>query len=72
MAWHPALDDMERRPDRPQDRLRPRDNRDPETVLKEGQMGSGDCWCGQEAWHNWPGKDEGKPHPRPAENVPRQ
>lgn len=23
------------------------------------------CWCGDpQAYHDWPGKDEGKPHPR--------
>jgi len=73
MAWHPTLDDMERRPDRPWDRPRSRDNRDPETVLKIAQMGSGDCWCGNaewaEAWHA--GRIRG-PHPRPAKTVPRQ
>lgn len=22
------------------------------------------CWCGEEKGHDWPGKSEGKPHPR--------
>ena len=22
------------------------------------------CWCGEEAGHDWTGKDEGEPHPR--------
>ena len=22
------------------------------------------CWCGEEFQHDWPGKSEGKPHPR--------
>lgn len=66
MAWHPALDDMERRADdpwsRPQSQFR--DNRDPETAAREGRMGSGDCWCGGPAGHDWPGKADGTPHPR--------
>jgi hypothetical protein len=24
----------------------------------------GACWCGQENGHDWPGKDDGAPHPR--------
>jgi hypothetical protein len=41
-----------------------RDNRDPDTVKAEGKMGGGDCWCGQRSGHDWPGKSDGKPHPR--------
>lgn len=26
--------------------------------------GSGDCWCGGEFNHDWPGKKDGEPHPR--------
>ncbi len=65
MAWHPALDDMERRPDRPWDHPRSRDNRDPETVLKEGQMGGGECWCGNAKWAAaWHAGQVDGPHPR--------
>jgi hypothetical protein len=66
MARHPTLDDLESKPDGPQTRRpRPRDNRDPATVRKEGLMGSGNCWCDNapwaDAWHA--GQDTG-PHPR--------
>lgn len=26
--------------------------------------GSGNCWCGGGFNHNWPGKENGQPHPR--------
>jgi hypothetical protein len=29
-----------------------------------GAMGG--CWCGEEHNHDWPGKADGAPHPRPA------
>lgn len=67
MAWHPTLDDMERKPDGPREQRwsQFRDNRDPETVAKIGYMGGGNCWCGnKEAWHDWEGKADGAPHPR--------
>jgi len=34
----------------------------------EGLIGlpiaAGGCWCGEELDHDWPGKDDGAPHPR--------
>lgn len=27
------------------------------------------CWCGQKLHHDWPGKDEGAPHPRQEGNA---
>jgi hypothetical protein len=40
-----------------------RDNREPST--KGDALGSFDCcWCGEPHGHPWPGKSEGKPHPR--------
>jgi hypothetical protein len=26
----------------------------------------GACWCGEQVDHDWPGRAEGKPHPRTA------
>ncbi|MFJ4365094.1 hypothetical protein ACIP4S_13175 [Streptomyces chartreusis] len=44
-------------------------DRSDRTVLPT--LGSGDhCWCGLPKLHDWPGKDDGVPHPRdtPKEN----
>lgn len=43
------------------------DNRHPDTIpgariLPEGTEPR--CWCGGGYPHDWPGKDEGAPHPR--------
>jgi len=27
-------------------------------------LGSGSCWCGKPYGHDWPGRDDGKPHPK--------
>jgi len=27
-------------------------------------LGSGGCWCGETFGHDWPGKIDGRPHPR--------
>jgi hypothetical protein len=37
-------------------------NRDPAPYLRT-LAGLG-CWCGAENGHDWPGKDQGAPHPR--------
>ena len=29
-------------------------------------LSTGGCWCGGRIGHDWPGKSEGEPHPRPA------
>lgn len=34
----------------------------PDSELKT--MHCGGCWCGETYGHDWPGKDEGAPHPR--------
>jgi hypothetical protein len=39
-----------------------RDNRHPATRL--GAISGRGCWCGDPNGHDWPGKDEGAPHPR--------
>jgi len=67
MAWHPTLDDLERRSDAPWTRPRHR-----EPVYAEGtrpgDMAAGGCgcWCGEPQGHAWPGKANGAPHPREA------
>jgi hypothetical protein len=43
-------------------RLLRRDNREPGTRTR-AIAGDG-CWCGEPWPHDWPGKDEGRPHPR--------
>jgi hypothetical protein len=35
-------------------------------------LGSGDCWCGREFNHSWPGKADSQPHPRVADLIPIQ
>lgn len=63
MSWHPTLSSIERKPDRPQDRPRPVTD----TQKREGALqviGTWCCWCGQERFHDWPGKGDGVPHPR--------
>ncbi len=62
MSWHPTLDDIERRPDGPQTRPKIRDNREPST--RRMAPGGPGCWCGETQGHDWPGKDDGAPHPR--------
>jgi hypothetical protein len=65
MSWHPALSSIERRTDLPQDRPRPLTG----TARREAALkviGTWSCWCGQRPSHDWPGKDDGKAHPRPA------
>lgn len=27
-------------------------------------LGGADCWCGAPYGHDWPGRDDGAPHPR--------
>ena len=64
MGWHPTLDDLDRRDDRPWTRPR----RVTDTARRETRtpvIGTFDvCWCGQARDHDWPGKDSGQPHPR--------
>lgn len=63
MSWHPTLGSIERQSDLPQDRPRPVTGAQRrEAALKV--TGGGTCWCGQERDHDWPGKDDGTPHPR--------
>jgi hypothetical protein len=66
MSWHPTLSSIERRTDLPQDRPRPLtdDQRRVAAMQALGSLGTWDCWCGMERDHDWPGKDDGKPHPR--------
>lgn len=47
-------------------RVRFRDNREPATTRRPLMLGTPDdirCWCGDGAGHDWPGKDDGTPHP---------
>jgi hypothetical protein len=63
VSWHPTLSSIERKTDLPQDRPRPlTDTQRREAKLKS--IGTWDCWCGLERFHDWPGKGDGKPHPR--------
>jgi hypothetical protein len=63
MSWHPTLSSIERRSDLVQDRPRPlTDTAWREAALKV--IDTGGCWCGEQWPHDWPGKDDGKPHPR--------
>jgi hypothetical protein len=63
MSWHPTLSSIERRSDLPQDRPHPvTDTARREAALRV--IGTWNCWCGQVPSHGWPGKDNGKPHPR--------
>ena len=67
MAWHPTLDDIERRSDGPQ--TRPRWG-NPSYAEGTGPLDTplaGDgCWCFKPYGHDWPGKAGGTPHPRQA------
>lgn len=43
------------------------DNRDPATIPRPLMVGTPDdlrCWCLKPLGHDWPGKDDGAPHPR--------
>jgi len=63
MSWHPTLSSIERKSDLPQDRPRAvTDAQRREAALPV--IGTWNCWCGQKRGHGWPGKDDGKPHPR--------
>jgi hypothetical protein len=63
MTWHPTLDNLERKTDRPQDRPRPvTDTARREDALQV--IGTWFCWCGERRPHDWLGKDDGRPHPR--------
>jgi hypothetical protein len=51
-------------------RARFADNRDPATTRRPLMVGTPDdkrCWCLQPLGHDWPGKDDGAPHPRDTE-----
>lgn len=62
MSWHPTLSTIERRPDLAQNRPRPvTDAQRREDALEV--IGSGDCWCGRQFDHGWPGRADGRPHP---------
>lgn len=62
MGWHPTLSSIERKSDLPQDRPRPvADAQKIESALPV--IGTWSCWCGQRRPHDWPGKDDGEPHP---------
>ncbi|MEV4974425.1 hypothetical protein [Streptomyces scopuliridis] len=42
-----------------------RDNRAPATRAPETVLGLREiCWCGEPSGHDWPGRDDGTPHPR--------
>ncbi len=64
MAWHPTLSSIESRTDRPWDRPRAVTDAQRRESALYLPIGSGDCWCGQQYQHGWPGKDSGTPHPR--------
>lgn len=64
---HRSLDQIEAIPDRPQDRPRPLTGAQLRAIEMDSiwPLGSWNCWCGyQHAYHDWPGKAEGRPHPR--------
>ena len=74
MSWHPGLDRIEESAGQQCARSagwleRSRaDNREPSTLM--GAIGSWtDCWCGERVGHDWPGKRDGDPHPRPLRHV---
>lgn len=67
MSWHPTLDDIERRPDGPQTRPRRAGGAYAEgTGPLDTPLAGNGCWCGEPKDHDWPGKDDGAPHPREA------
>ena len=45
-----------------------RDNREPST--KRRAIAAGGCWCDEPYGHDWPGKADGAPHPRPERSRP--
>lgn len=45
-----------------QARREDRERRNPDSLSR--LTGSGNCWCGGEFNHDWPGKGNGEPHPR--------
>lgn len=70
---HPTLSQIEGRadPHRPGGELRSSDgyywcdNRVPGTGPRDNPLGQyGGCWCGLPNGHDWPGKNDGDPHPR--------
>jgi len=69
MAWHPTLDSIEGTPDHPKDRSRPvTDTQRRENALETIGV-RGECWCGQQVGHDWPGHNAGMPHPRERAHV---
>lgn len=65
MSRHLTLSEIEDRFDSPWTRPRPPTEAQRRESALTMPLGSGDCWCGEaEAWHDWPGKDDGAPHPR--------
>lgn len=56
------------------DPLEEEDQLEPRSTNRPGRGGSksdlpilgigNHCWCGQPMKHDWPGKSEGKPHPK--------
>lgn len=50
-----------------------RDNRQPATKRRPLMLGTPDdlrCWCHEPAGHDWPGKNNGQPHPRATKERP--
>lgn len=48
-------------------RIRFRDNREPATTRRPMMLGTPSdlrCWCSEPVGHDWPGKEDGEPHPR--------
>jgi hypothetical protein len=64
MAWHPTLDNLESRPDRPWDRPRPVTGAQhrARTLVTIGVLR--ECWCGLPVNPDWEGKADRAPHPR--------
>lgn len=63
MSWHRTLSSYDKVDDRPLTRpakYARQTNQDGEATL--GWLGG--CWCGLPMGHDWPGKDDGAPHPR--------
>lgn len=63
MSRHLTLSELEARADSPWQRRSwpPRPWHASETPEPFGSL---DCWCGELLGHDWPGKDDGAPHPR--------
>jgi hypothetical protein len=69
MSRHQMLDEYDDHGDRPWwiPRIRPFQDALPMPLGKYGG-----CWCGNPTpYHDWPGKADGAPHPRSAENADR-